>query len=462
MCVCSTNTKDQFYHDMIIRRLLSTIDGIRLHTGGMVCTANIMRRIKDIKEERKDIHYKDVEEDEILLKMSPLLIGHNFMEIFTNGLEEYKKQHREPKEIAEINPQIIEETNLCLKKTSKEEFAISRSIKSNESTIDIILKYLSAYGKSDDEVSHDSSNNNQYSLSINKCSSKELVPYVDTTSNTTRVISKYISTNPNRLKIQMSKIGEDLNMISKTEKNEENCNKLCRVERDTSEYGGYLKNILTENFTERDKILLTCPRCDGVLREPRLLSSGEQFCLCCMERDEQGNPNLQVNRMVSSLKCSCPLFKRGCEWLGKLGDCENHLNNCIYVLQECKMGCGAVLPRGKHSAHVNECPMMKVTCELGCGKAMCREDISHHLQHECEEMEVICPFTKYNCVIGVMKRRDLKIHLNEKRLEHIESKLVVMEDIVVKQNEIIKYLIQDDVKQYDLIEKVLYKSRHPV
>ena len=152
MCVCSTNTKDQFYHDMIIRRLLSTIDSIRLHTGGMVCTANIMRRIKDIKE-RKDIHYKDVEEDEILLKISPLLIGHNFMEIFTNGLEEYKKQHRKPKEIAEINPQIIEETNLCLKKTSKEEFAISRSIKSNESTIDIILKYLSVYGKSDDEVS---------------------------------------------------------------------------------------------------------------------------------------------------------------------------------------------------------------------------------------------------------------------------------------------------------------------
>ena len=55
--------------------------------------------------------------------------------------------------------------------------------------------------------SHDSSNNNQYSLSINKCLSKELVPYADTTSNTKRVTSKYISTNPNRLKIQMSKIG---------------------------------------------------------------------------------------------------------------------------------------------------------------------------------------------------------------------------------------------------------------
>ena len=48
MCVSSTCTGDQFYYDMIVRRLLSTIGGIRINTGGMVCTTNIMRRVKDI------------------------------------------------------------------------------------------------------------------------------------------------------------------------------------------------------------------------------------------------------------------------------------------------------------------------------------------------------------------------------------------------------------------------------
>ena len=33
MCVSSTNTGDQFYYDMIVRRLMSTIDGIRIKTG---------------------------------------------------------------------------------------------------------------------------------------------------------------------------------------------------------------------------------------------------------------------------------------------------------------------------------------------------------------------------------------------------------------------------------------------
>ena len=45
MCVSSTCT-DQFYYDTLLLKLISTIDGIRLDTGGMVCTTNIMRQAR--------------------------------------------------------------------------------------------------------------------------------------------------------------------------------------------------------------------------------------------------------------------------------------------------------------------------------------------------------------------------------------------------------------------------------
>ena len=338
----------------------------------------------------------------------------------------------------------------------------------------------------------------------------------------------------------------------------ENWKNLCLVERETGEYGGYQKKILTENFTDRDRIFLTCPRCEGILRESRLSSSGEQFCLSCMKRDEHPFPNVQVNKVVSSLKCCCPLSRQGCEWLGSLRDCEIHLNECDHVVQECKqgcgdvlqrnehkhhmsntctqrrvtcnhcltyckachlsdhleecpkmkvscklecvcrkdvtqhlhqhcgkvketckLGCGVVLPRDEHRIHVSdscvqrvvtceycgrklkfrelsdhlkECPKMKVTCELKCGKVMCREDTAQHMQEECEEMEVSCPFAKYNCVIGMIKRRNLKIHLDEEENEHTELKLAAMEDIVREKNEMIEKLTKDNQKQKDLIE----------
>ena len=62
---------------------------------------------------------------------------------------------------------------------------------------------------------------------------------------------------------------------------------LCRVERNdiryerNRKYGGYRKDILKENLTERDEVLLVCEICKGIMREASMSSSGEQFCSCC-------------------------------------------------------------------------------------------------------------------------------------------------------------------------------------
>ena len=102
-----------------------------------------------------------------------------------------------------------------------------------------------------------------------------------------------------------------------------------------------------------------CPKmqvsCEGITREACISSSGGQFCSCCEVRESKSSttnklvrksftkqrnppkqtPNVAVRKMVSSLKCSCPLLERGCEWLGTLKDLETHLDTCDYVGDKC-------------------------------------------------------------------------------------------------------------------------------
>ena len=104
MCVSSTCKGDEFYDGMILRKLLTTIDGIRLNTGGMVCTTNIMRQAKhmDVEERAKN---KKAEEDEIrkvvlVLILQLLLQGDGFLNLFTDGEEEHKKENCQQVDIA--------------------------------------------------------------------------------------------------------------------------------------------------------------------------------------------------------------------------------------------------------------------------------------------------------------------------------------------------------------------------
>ena len=325
---------------------------------------------------------------------------------------------------------------------------------------------------------------------------------------------------------------------------------LCRVMKRK----GYRKDILTDNLSERDAVFF-CIRCQGMMREVCTSSGGEQFCSCCKRKDEQTHPNIQMDNMILSFKCSCPLIARGCKWLGVLGGCQNHLDTCGYVYETCKLRCGVVLQRnelnvhemekcpqrivecehcnnefkscelhthldkcpkmevscelkcskimcredmtqhlkqecglmvemcklgcGKEmtrnelrihvtdtcvqrliqcehckgdfkfcdmSAHLDVCPKMEVSCELKCGVVMCREVMTQHLEVDCPDKAIECPYVKYKCV-GLIKRKDMSKHLEERRMEHLELKLndFIMEsskefEIIAKQKEKISEL----------------------
>ena len=307
-------------------------------------------------------------------------------------------------------------------------------------------------------------------------------------------------------------------------------------------YRGYKRDILIEDLSDREITMFVCNRCQGIKREVCTSSGGKQFCSCCKEKGEQTHPNLEMDNMILSFECSCPLITRGCEWLGVLGSCEEHLDMCGYVLETCKLRCGVVLQRDelkvhekekcpqrimkcKHCSrelkscelathiemcpkmevscdlkcgkrlcrenmaqhlkqecglvvetcrlrcgvkmtrnelkihvtetcvqrlipckhckkdftfcdmtrHLDKCPKMKVSCGLKCGVVMCRKDMTQHVEQDCVEKEIECPFAKYKCVV-LVKRKNLRNHLDEKRIEHLELKMDTMQECLLKES----------------------------
>ena len=232
---------------------------------------------------------------------------------------------------------------------------------------------------------------------------------------------------------------------------------LCRVKLEGGSLGGYRCEILTENISEREETIYKCTRCEGIMKDCSTTEKGEQLCACCLREEERShsNSNAPIRITILSLKCSCPLFKRGCDWLGKLGNVEYHLAVCEYVYVSCELMCGVVLTRGEMRRHVREectqreevclhcsriyevcemaehvevCGKVEVMCELGCGRRVHREDTLYHRQSECSEETVLCPYVKYGCEVMGLNRRELKQHLEENRLLHTEMKLNTLEE----------------------------------
>ena len=232
--------------------------------------------------------------------------------------------------------------------------------------------------------------------------------------------------------------GQDFRIISKPDIAEIGRD-LCRVKKDTNKdkKGGYIVNILTENLTERDKAVLICKNCEGIMKEACLSNSGEQLCSGCEkgDRDSKQIPNWAVRETINSLNCSCPLIERGCLWSGTLEDCENHLDTCSYVYEACKLGCGELLKREefrihendncpqrqvkcdhcdknfksiKLNGHLDKCPKMKVSCD-SCGKKIRREDMELHLRRVCGMVQETC---KLGCGVE-LTRVELVIHEKE-------------------------------------------------
>ena len=214
-----------------------------------------------------------------------------------------------------------------------------------------------------------------------------------------------------------------------------------------------------------EAIQAECPICFSILKEPCLISCpcGQKICRECVERiknDKKPCPLCNktdftflrdhgLERQLKAQDVFCSKKKLGCQWKGKLGDFEEHLNKnpspeeqltgCRFVEVECKHGCGEWYERHFIHAHQNEeCPQRLLSCEYCkeydstfedvttkhhaiCGKYpvtcpnKCNDDlwerssIESHLNNECPLNKVSCSFAYAGCEVKLL-RKDMPGH----------------------------------------------------
>ena len=275
---------------------------------------------------------------------------------------------------------------------------------------------------------------------------------------------------------------------------------LCRVKLEGGSLGGYRSEILTENLSERENSMLKCLRCEGIMKDASISSNREQLCVFCKREDELVTPHAEfIHNTILSLKCACPLSKRGCKWLGRLEIVENHLTTCGHVDESCQLLCGVVITRDEMGRHVREecsqreeaclhcsgvhkvCEMVEhvkvcgkvfVLCELGCGTRVRRESILFHLSSECSEESVVCPYEKYRCEVVGLKRRGLKQHLEENRFLHTELRLIDLEEKfeesrlgfskIMKKNELLEKKVESLENEIQSLKEVQVRHESKV
>lgn len=204
-------------------------------------------------------------------------------------------------------------------------------------------------------------------------------------------------------------------------------------------------------------------------------------CPLCNEATFTVLHNKGLQRSLNELSVYCSNKKLGCEWKGRLGQYQQHINEdpepevqllgCPYVEVECKHGCGGRMRRGVIAEHQNEqcpqrpfccaycreydsihadvvyrhwpvCKKYPMTCPNHCTVyAIERENMQEHLQHNCPRQRVSCEFNFAGCVVE-LPREELGDHLESSQVEHM-SMLAVLnqrmaEDLAEKDEQIAK------------------------
>ena len=217
-------------------------------------------------------------------------------------------------------------------------------------------------------------------------------------------------------------------------------------------------------FVERTSDAAQGGECPVCLLEPCLTSCcGHKYCRVCIERvkkdtkpcplcNEPDFSFLQERALERYLDVWCCYKKVGCEWKGKLGKYEQHLNKtsspecqvigCQFVEVECMYECGEWFQRQHITTHqTQQCKKRPYSCDYcrdysstfeevikihypQCNKYpvdcpnKCREysferqELATHLKDECPLALVNCPFYYAGCDVQI-PRKDMSGHMKD-------------------------------------------------
>ena len=146
-----------------------------------------------------------------------------------------------------------------------------------------------------------------------------------------------------------------------------------------------------------------------------------------------------------------------------MAEVEEHLIICQRVVVNCENGCKVILPRSELDNHVTlfcvkrqimcehcdvyfmyeqltehhgECLEYQIPCPSNCNVNLKRKLIGSHLELECPNMVVECPYKKFGCEREVL-RCELEEHKKINQIQHLEytSLFAISEIEQLKRNE---------------------------
>ena len=222
---------------------------------------------------------------------------------------------------------------------------------------------------------------------------------------------------------------------------------LMLVETGEGTFGGYKQNMLVIPLDETQIEFYVCTKCKGIMRNA--CESGEEqnlICGTCVGSKRDYRPMKKARQKIPELKTNCPLATRGCAWNATLFEVESHLDVCHEFNIKCKDGCGVVLKRCEQKNHCsNECLNRLVRCEHcqnevayrdlkqhhkeclefpllcpnNCGANLTRKQTDPHIETDCPNAIVRCPYERFGCR-EVVRRCEMDQHSMTNEVKHLK------------------------------------------
>ena len=252
-----------------------------------------------------------------------------------------------------------------------------------------------------------------------------------------------------------------------------------------------------------------CPVCLLILRKPyqatccgysfcracieQIMTHTHMQCPCCKKANFQVYSNKGLRRSLSELQVHCSNQKKGCEWVGELGEIDDHLNcvdstpslerqtrGCRYVDVEC-IYCFNLMQRLDIQVHVKErcqkrpyscqycgrydsnfedvstnhlpvCPFYPIDCPNKCGKVLQRQHTEKHVSDECPLTVVDCVFKDIGCSVR-LPEKDMPAHVADSVSAHLLPQTTACNQMMARLENENKKLKKDNKLLHQKLEK---------
>ena len=260
---------------------------------------------------------------------------------------------------------------------------------------------------------------------------------------------------------------------------------------------GYKMKIFTKEITDVIRHIAVCSVCEGIMRDPCVVTKGGvgTTCLSCRRDGVEHLLTDNIKDGIAILEVKCPLDERGCAWVGKLSGIEGHMESCGEFKLECPQKCNFVTKRSEMENHTkNHDPMRVVECEhckeklyfkeleihfticpeypleCVCDERHKRKDIEIHKRDFCRETIIPCTYKEFGCE-KTFKRIILESHLKENEDFHKNLKLTLeakVERLKRKKAELENERLKLEIKQlrkmsqFNIVHDWTINTRYPM